>query len=247
MPGFFTGSAHHRPPFPTGAVSSNIDSERKTMIRFESVSYTGGNVSLFWGLTFHLPRGGYMVISGPPRWGKTALVQLTAGVVSPEQGEIHVGDVSLRAAIRVAKKLRSVRLDIGGVGGIYSLISERTVMENIALAGELAGIPRRTARKSALELCGKYRLNHVARQYPRMISDVERRAAQIARAEAGRRRLIVADAPADGLDEVAAGFINDRLAALHLAGVTILYLTSGAGPQSGPTQRLRLVNGGVTV
>lgn len=216
------------------------------MIRFESVSYTGGNVSLFWGLTFHLPRGGYMVISGPGRWGKTALAQLIAGVVSPEQGEIYVGEVSIRAAARAAKKLRAVRLDIGGVEGIFSLIGERTVLENIALAGELAGMAPRMARKTALELCGKYRLTHVARQYPHVISDVERRAAQIARAEAGRRRLIVADAPADGLDDVAAGFINDRLAALHLAGVTVLYLTSGPGPQAGPTHRLRLINGGVT-
>lgn len=216
------------------------------MIRFESVSYTGGNVSLFWGLTFHLPRGGYLVVSGPPRWGKTALVQLITGVVSPEQGEIQVGDVSLQAAVRAARKLRTLRLDIGGVGGIYALITERTVMENIALAGELAGLSPRAARKTALELCGKYRLAHVARQYPRLISDVERRAAQIARAEAGRRRVLVADAPADGLNEAAAGFIHDRLAALHLAGVTILYLTSGPGPQAGPTHRLRLVNGGVT-
>lgn len=215
------------------------------MIRFETVTHTRGNLTLFSGLTFHLQRGGFMVISGPARSGKTTLAQLIAGVVPSQQGEIFVGDVSLRAAAKTAAKMRAVRLEIGGVGGIYSLLGERTVMENIALTGELAGMAPRSARKSAMELCGKYRLNHAARKYPNAISEVERRAAEIARAEAGRRRLIVADAPADGLDDSAERFINERLAALHLAGVTILYLTSGTGPAVGPNRRLRLVNGGV--
>lgn len=216
------------------------------MIRFEAVTHTCGNLPLFSNLTFHLPRGGFMVISGPARSGKTTLAQLIAGVVQPDQGEIHVGDVFLRSAAKAAGKLRAVRLEIGGVGGIYSLVGERTVMENIALAGELAGIPPRAARKSAMELCSKYRLNHVARQYPHLISEVERRAAQIARAEGGRRRLVVADGAADGLDEGAARFLNERLGALHLGGVTILYLTSGTGPQAGPDRRLRLIDGGVS-
>ncbi len=213
------------------------------MIQCRAVEFAYQSVKIFSGLTFHLPRGGYLVLSGPARSGKTTLVRLMAGLIFPRQGEISIAGISLRDGGHSAARLRRVRRETGGMGGIHTLLGDRTVLENITLGAELAGVAPRAARKSAMELAGKYRLNHVTRQYPHMISEVERRAAQLARAEAGRRPLIVADAPADGLDEAATAFLHERLAALHLAGITILYLTSGAGPATGPDQRLRLVDG----
>jgi ABC-type lipoprotein export system ATPase subunit len=76
-----------------------------------------------------------------------------------------------------------------------------------------------------------------------MVSEVERRATLLARAEAARKDLIVADAPTDGLDDKSAQYIHNRLTSLHLAGVSILYLTSGSGPKTGPDEYLRFVDG----
>ncbi len=186
-----------------------------------------------------------MTVSGPAKAGKTTLVQLITGLVLPDEGEVLIDGESTSESASSTAKLRQLRRKIGGVGGIYSLLGDRTILENIALAAEIAGRPARAARKMAFETCRRYRLNHVASHYPDMISEVERRAAQIARAETARKGLIVADSPADGLDTKSARFINERLSAVHLAGVAILYLTSGDGPQVGPDARLQLQNGTV--
>jgi ABC-type ATPase involved in cell division len=214
------------------------------MISFDHVEFAYDRHPIFSGLSFHLDRGRYLVVSGPTRSGKTTIVQLISGLLLPASGEVSVEGESTVFAARSRKRLRDLRRKIGGVGGIYSLLTDRTILENVALSAEIAGYPSRMARKNALEACGKYRLTHVLSRHPDRVSEVERRAALMARAEAARKDLIVADSPADGLDEKSAGYIHDRLAALRLAGITILYLTSGSGPETGPDGYLRLIRGG---
>jgi len=216
------------------------------MIRFIDVGYSYSHQPIFSHVSWHLPKGGYVVISGPARAGKTTLVQLLTGLIVPDEGSIIIDGDDVVEAIRSKSEIRKIRRKIGGVGGIYSLIEDRTILENIALSAEISGVPAGRARKLAMEACGKYRLSHIASLYPPEISAVERRTAQIARAEAARKNLIVADTPTDGLDERASRFINERLAALHLSGVSILYLTTGSGPSSGPDTYLKLNNGAVT-
>jgi len=213
------------------------------LIRFKDVGFSYGNQKIFSNLTFHLERSGYMVISGPARSGKTTLVQMITGIALPDAGDIMIDGEYIEDIAGSNTKLLHLRRKIGGVGGVYSLLGDRTVLGNIALSAEIAGFPARAARKKALEACGKYRLIHIAGHYSGMISEVERRMAQIARAEAARKNLIVADSPTDGLDPKSARFINERLASLHLAGVTILYLTTGSGPETGPDEYLRFQDG----
>lgn len=213
------------------------------MISFTDVEFIYDGQPIFSGLTFHLERGRYLVISGPTRSGKTTIMQLIAGLILPASGEVAIEGESTVAAIHSRRRLRELRRKIGGVGGIYSLLTDRTILENVALSAEIAGVPSRMARKYALEACAKYRLTHVISRFPDRISEVERRTALLARAEAAHKDLIVADSPADGLDQKSAGYIHERLAALRLSGISILYLTSGEGPENGPDQYLRLRGG----
>lgn len=215
------------------------------MIEFLDVDFSYDGQKVFSGLSFHLEHGKYMVISGPARSGKTTLIQLIAGLFQPNDGEIFIEGEPLSRLVASRRRLREVRRKIGGVGGVYKLLSDRTILENIALAAEIGGLPAKAARKCAMEAAGRYHLSPVARNYPDAVSEVERRAALLARAEAARKNLVVADAPTDGLDQKSARFINERLAALHLAGATILYLTTGSGPQIGPDQYLQFINGKV--
>lgn len=208
------------------------------MIEFRRVDFSYKNHLLFRDMSFHLKKGEYLILSGPARSGKSTLVQMIAGMVMPDAGNIFIDGQELTLAVGHRRKLRELRRKIGGVGGIYSLLTDRTIIENVALSAEIAGGPSRVVRKNALEACSKYGLGHLANHFPDMVSEVERRAALLARAEAGRKNLIVADAPTDGLDDESTRYIHERLLALRTAGITILYLTSGRGPSAGPDNRL---------
>jgi len=216
------------------------------VIEFRQVDFAYCVQPLFSKLSFHLARGQYLVLSGPARSGKSTLIQMVAGLMRPDAGEIFVNGREMSSIVSSKKRLREMRRTIAGVGGIYSLLTDRTILENVALAAEIAGQPSRMARKSALETCSKYHLSHIASFYPEMVSEVERRAAQLARAEASHKSLIVADAPTDGLDAKSAEFIHEKLAALPLAGASILYLTSGPGPANGPDGYLWFREGRLT-
>lgn len=215
------------------------------MISIKDVCFSFGHQKIFSGLTFELKRGNYLVISGPDRAGKTTLVKMLTGLVVPDSGEITIGGQYIDDIAKSKAKIRLLRRKIGGVGGVFSLLSDRTILENVALSAEICGIPTRKARKYAVEACGKYRLSHVMSYYPDTVSKVERRTALLARAAAARKELIIADAPTDGLDDKAADFIHDKLQSLRLSGISILYLTTGSGPPSGPDQFLRLNDGRV--
>ncbi len=215
------------------------------MIEFNRVDFGHGHQRIFSRLSLNLERGKYVVISGPARSGKTTLVKLITGISAPDRGEIYVEGENLAEVRTSNRKLREWRRRIGGVGGIYSLLGDRTILENVSLSAEISGMSPHAARKSALEACGKYRLSHVTSHYPGIVSEIERRAALLARAEASRKELIIADVPSDGLDDKSARFINERLAALRLSGITILYLTSGEGPATGPDAFLKIKDGNI--
>jgi ABC-type ATPase involved in cell division len=213
------------------------------LIQFRNVEFGYENQPIFSGLSFHLARGKYMVISGADRSGKTTLVQLIAGSIIPTSGEIYFDDEPMDEIIDSRRRLRKIRRKIGGVGGAFFLLGDRTILENVSLLAEIDGQPYRQARKTAKEACGRYHLSHLLSHFPDQVSEVERRVALLARAEAARKNLIVADGLSDGLDEKSAQFINERLAAMNLSGVSIIYLTSGTGPENGPNQYLRIQEG----
>lgn len=215
------------------------------MIEFNQVEFSHRHRRIFTRLSLNLERGKFVVISGPARSGKTTLVKLITGLYSPDAGDIFVEGEHLAELRNSNRKLREWRRKIGGIGGIYSLLSDRTILENVSLAAEISGLSPHLARRYAVEACSKYRLSHVTSHFPGAVSEVERRAALLARTEAARKDLIIADGPTDGLDAKSARFINERLTALRMSGVTIVYLTSGDGPENGPDANLKIKDGNI--
>lgn len=196
------------------------------MLKFVDVDFGYGALSHFHEVNFHLKRGQFLLISGSSRSGKTTLVQLIAGLILPDRGEIIIDGEATTDAVRSMGRLNRLRRKIGGVGGIYKLLEDRTILENIALAAEISGLTPREAYKTARETCHRYHLSHLSGAYPDRVSEVEKRVALLARVEAAKANLIVADGPTDGIDPKAARFIDEKLGELRLAGVSILYLTA---------------------
>ncbi len=213
------------------------------MIELSSIYLSRGAKPVFANLNLRIPRASYTVITGPSRAGKTSLVKLIVGLQAPDEGAVIVDGIDVLAARRSRHRLQKLRRLIGGVGGIYTLLSDRTILANVALSAEIAGTPARQARRQALSACSAYKLSHLASHMPTTISEAERRATLLARAEAARKQIVIADTPTDGLDDRSRRFIHEKLAALHLAGSTILYLSAGDVPKTGPDAIYRLEHG----
>ena len=151
------------------------------------------------GVNFSLRRGEWVCIYGASGSGKTTLLNLTGLLERPDSGEIifEGTDISTYSRTRAAA-FRSCEL--GFIFQSYHLLPELSVLENVALAGQIAGMSRRKARTRAEELLGKMGLADRLTHRPSELSGGEQQRSSIARALINSPRLLLADEPTGNLD-----------------------------------------------
>jgi len=177
------------------------------------------------GLTLEVPEGEFLGLMGPSGSGKTTLLNLIAGLDTPSQGEIWVGDQKISDMSEAQLACWRTR-HIGFVFQFYHLLPVLTAYENVELPLLLLPLSagqRRRQVLTALELVGLGdRLYH----RPGQLSGGEQQRVGIARAIVTDPTLIVADEPTGDLDARSAAEILDLLCELRQSlAKTIILVT----------------------
>ena len=143
--------------------------------------------------------GEVVLIMGPSGSGKTTLLSMLGGLLKPSEGRVQIGKDDLT---RLGERsLPAVRLRrIGFVFQDFNLLSALSVLDNVALVGQLAGLSRRVARRRARELLEELGLGHRLSFLPEKISGGEKQRVAIARALVNAPDIILADEPTANLD-----------------------------------------------
>jgi putative ABC transport system ATP-binding protein len=170
--------------------------------------------------------GEHALLLGPSGSGKTSLINVIAGLVTPEAGRVLVDGQDMAAlspAARDALRRRAIAI----VFQTLRLIPALSVRDNLLLAQRLAtGRADGSAADAALAVLG---ISHRARARPRELSQGEAQRAAIARAIVARPRLIIADEPTAALDDANAARVADLLLdAAAQGGATLLVATHDA-------------------
>ncbi len=143
--------------------------------------------------------GEVVLIMGPSGSGKTTLLLMLGALLKPTEGIIALNTVILSALPE--KRLPDIRLrQFGFVFQDFNLLSALTVLENVAIVAELAGIGRSAARSKALALLDELGLGERVRFLPEQLSGGEKQRVAIARALINDPALILADEPTANLD-----------------------------------------------
>ena len=179
-------------------------------------SYTVGNnkLEVLKGVNFTLNPGEWVCIYGASGSGKTTLLNIIGLLERPDSGEIFFSgqdagkfNRSQSAAFRAG--------EIGFVFQSYHLLPELSILENAALAGRLAGMMPRVAKKRAGELLGQLGLTHRLNHRPTELSGGEQQRAAIARALMNQPPLLLADEPTGNLDPKTGEEILDLFSAMR--------------------------------
>lgn len=182
-------------------------------------------------VAFHLDElvvneGDHLAIVGPSGCGKTTLLNLVAGIVRPDEGEVRVAGSSLSAMN--AGQLDAFRgQNIGIIFQEDNLLEPLSAMENV-LVGLRFGrsVPRIQWNARAREMLDLVGLGHRRRHRPDQLSHGERQRVAIARALVNHPPLLLADEPTASLDPGTAGQIVGLLLELcHRAGHTLIVVT----------------------
>jgi heme exporter protein A len=150
------------------------------------------------GIDLELPRGGFLVVTGPNGSGKTTLLRICAGLAQPTDGTIE------RAA---------ARSQVGYLGHEPLVYRELTALENLDLYGRLYRVPERRERIGMLlERFGLWDARHErVASYSRGMT--QRLA--LCRVLLHDPELLVLDEPYSALDEAGAELLDDQLAELR--------------------------------
>jgi putative ABC transport system ATP-binding protein len=147
---------------------------------------------------WHLPQGEHCLVLGASGCGKTTLLHLIAGLLTPQQGEIWIAGHRL-STLRQHERDRFRGQHIGIVFQQLHLISALTVMENLFLTQRLAQMPRDKQRIQ--DMLSALDLEEYAHHYPTMLSQGQAQRVALARAVLNRPCLLLADEPTAHLDD----------------------------------------------
>jgi heme exporter protein A len=168
------------------------------VIRARGLGRRFGEKRVLDGVDLDVPRGGFLLVTGPNGSGKTTLLRLVAGLLVPTAGELHVD---------------TPRERVGFLGHEPLVYRELTALENLDLYGRLYRVPERRERIGMLlERFGLWEArNRRAETFSRGM--LQRLA--LCRALLHDPELLVLDEPFSALDEEGASLLDRELAELR--------------------------------
>jgi len=180
------------------------------------------------GVDLELKGGEFVAVMGPSGCGKSTLLNLVAGVDAPTGGEVVLAGLPL-SGMDEDGRARMRREHIGFVFQFFNLLEGMSTLENVVLAGVIAGAPRRRAEARARSLLDLLGLAEKADDFPGVLSGGQRQRLAIARALVNEPTLLLADEPTGALDSAGAAEVLELFRRLHAGGQTILLVTHDRG------------------
>lgn len=165
------------------------------------------------GVSLEAPAGTLTAVVGPSGSGKSSLLSVVAGLVSPSSGEVLVGGQDV-AQMSAEQRTRLRRTQVGMVFQQANLIPSLTAREQLLLISHLGGqdrAQRRAAAEQADQLLELLGLERAAERRPHQLSGGQQQRVNIARALMSRPAVMLVDEPTAALDQERSRAVMDLL------------------------------------
>jgi ABC-type lipoprotein export system ATPase subunit len=172
-----------------------------------------------------IPEGQFVAIMGPSGSGKSTLLYLLGGLDYATHGEISVDDYRLDN-LNSEARARFRRETIGFIFQAFHLIPTLTALENVALPGVFAGMPKPRREQRAMQLLDALGMLDRMGHRPSQLSGGQQQRVAIARALFNDPPVIMADEPTGALDSKTGQTVMQLLRMLSTKkGKTIIVVT----------------------
>lgn len=207
------------------------------MLQLTDISYRIDNFRLR-DISFRIRQGEYLALTGPSGAGKTILLEIIAGLLSPETGKIIFQGKDIT---RVPAYQRA----IGIVFQDMAIFPHLSVAQNIEYP--LKGKKLTAARRKDIvsRLAAGMGIEHLLRQNAASLSGGETQRLALARVLAYDPPLILLDEPLSALDDRLKTEISRLLKKIHRQGKTILHVTHDLHNAAALSDRILTIENGM--
>ena len=199
------------------------------IIRAHNLTRTFGHPPLVTpvlrGISLTVEAGEFLAIMGKSGAGKSTLMYQLSVLDEPNSGEIIIEGtdvIALNEAEATAFRLNT----LGYVFQDYALVPDLSAEENVMLPLLMRGLPWAEAKTTAQKAIDDVGMQGKYPNLPSQLSGGEQQRVSIARALAGKPKILFADEPTANLDSVSGRAIIDLISCLNREfGQTVVMVT----------------------
>ena len=196
-----------------------------TIVSIDKLSFSRGNRKIFDAISLAIPRGKVTAIMGPSGTGKTTLLKLIGGQLTPDQGSITVDGQNVHQLKRA--DLYTLRKRMGMLFQSGALLTDINVYDNVALPlREHTALNETMIRTLVLMKLHAVGLRGARELMPNELSGGMARRVALARAIALDPMMIMYDEPFTGQDPISLGTLVKLIKELNNAlGLTSIIVS----------------------
>lgn len=181
-------------------------------------TYPNGHVAAR-GIDLRIADGEFVVLVGPSGCGKSTTLRMVAGLETPTDGHIYIGDEDVTATSPQDR-------DIAMVFQTYALYPHKTVRENLAFGLRMRGASKERIRERVQKAAATLGLEEFLDRKPGQLSGGQRQRVALGRAIVRDPKVFLLDEPLSNLDAKLRVQTRAELARMHRKlGATMLYVT----------------------
>ena len=178
-----------------------------------------GDVHAVNQVDLEIPTGQIYGFLGPNGSGKTTIIRMLCGLLTPSAGEVSV------LGLDVPRQAETLRSKIGYMTQKFSLYDDLTVAENMHFMARIYGLTRRQRKLRVEELLTRYALTPMRDRFAGAMSGGQRQRLALAVATLHEPAVLFLDEPTSAVDPENRRDFWEKLFDLSDSGTTILVST----------------------
>jgi spermidine/putrescine ABC transporter ATP-binding subunit len=215
------------------------DSERiRPAVQLDGVAKRFGDTTALHEAWLKVAPGEFMTLLGPSGCGKTTLLNLVAGFLAADGGEIFIDGALVTTT---PAHLRG----IGFVFQNYALFPHMSVAGNVAYGLKTRGVPKAEIARRVDDALALVKLSSLADRKPWQLSGGQQQRVALARALVIRPKVLLLDEPFSALDRNLRGAMQVELKQIQRrVGVTTIFVTHDQGEALSMSDRIAVMSAG---
>ena len=194
------------------------------MIQLHNVSLAyQQDASALNNITLKIGKGEFIFLTGPSGAGKTSLLRLLYGALTPNRGEVLIDGQNISHL--TASQIPMLRRSIGVVFQDFKLLQNRSVFENVAITLEVQGWGRVDIGKKTMHILKQMGIESKYNFVTQRLSGGEQQRVALARALVNDPKIQLADEPTGNLDDANKNQILNIFKEANIRGTTVIVAT----------------------